>query len=352
MNSFNEMLTDGLTNCAKYMTPVSFKTPAGEQIELRIESIQIARPQVPMAVIDVKNRLTYPTESRQLHTSYMGICTVRVGWTVSGLEKAPIDVDLGEVPIMLKSSACNIGSLKPEEMVKHGEHDTEWGGIFIIKGNERIIRMLLMSRRNYPIAVKRSSWKDRGANFSEIGIMVRTVREDETSYNNVLHFLNNGTAKLMFSQMKMMSYIPICLILRCLMDFTDEQIYCHLVRGYEKDQYYVSCVQTMLRDVHGEGLHTHKDCKSYLGKIFRSKFPEVPEWKTDANITDFILNERILIHLKTHREKFDMLVFMVQKLFQCAQGNYKIENVDSVMMQEVLLSGKYFVFFSKLPGNI
>lgn len=345
LNSFNEMLTDGLANCARYMTPISFKTPAGEQIELRIESIQIARPQVPITVIDVQNRLTYPTESRQLHTSYMGMCTVRVGWTVSGLEKAPIDVDLGEVPIMLKSNACNIGSLKPEEMVKHGEHDTEWGGIFIIKGNERIIRMLLMSRRNYPIAVKRSTWKDRGANFSEIGIMVRTVREDETSYNNVLHFLNNGTAKLMFSQMKMMSYVPICLILRCLVDFTDEQIFRHLVRGHEKDQYYVTCVQTMLRDVHGEGLHTHKDCKSYLGKIFRSKFLEVPEWKTDADVTDFILNERILIHLETHREKFNMLVFMVQKLFQCAQGNYKIENVDSVMMQEVLLSGHLYQKF-------
>ncbi|CAD6998956.1 unnamed protein product [Ceratitis capitata] len=115
LDSFNEMLTHGLENCAKHMIPVSFKTPAGEQIELRIESIQISRPQVPMAVIDVKNRLIYPTESRQLHTSYMGMCSARVAWSVSGLEKAPIDVDLGEVPIMLKSNACNLGALKPEK---------------------------------------------------------------------------------------------------------------------------------------------------------------------------------------------------------------------------------------------
>lgn len=341
LDSFNELIDFGLANIAKYMPPCSFKTPAGEKIDLYVEDIRIAKPQVPLTVLDVKERNIYPTEARQLHKSYTGMCSIKLGWRVDGIEKGAIDVDLGEVPIMLKSKVCNLGNKTPAEMIKHGEHDSEWGGIFIIKGNEKIIRMLLMSRRNFPIAIKRTSWKDRGANFSELGILIRSVREDETSYNNVLHYLNNGTCKLMFSNMKFMAYVPVCLIMKCLVDYTDEEIYKRLISGYEEDQYYSSCVQQMLRDVHAEGLHTYGHCQDYLGQIFRSRFYELPEWYTNTEITDYILQQRILIHLETNKEKFDLLVFMVQKLFQCVQGNAKIENVDSVMMQEVLTSGMF-----------
>lgn len=340
LDSFNEFIEYGLSNVVKHMQPCSFKTPAGEKIDLFLEDIKISQPQVPLSVIDVKDRNIYPTEARQLHKSYTGLCSIKVGWSVGGIKRESIDVNLGEIPIMLKSKACSLSNKSPKEMIKHGEHDSEWGGIFIVKGHERIIRMLLMSRRNFPIAIKRTTWKDRGANFTEMGIMIRSVREDEISYNNVLHYLNNGTCKLMFSNMKIMSYVPVCLIIKCLVNYTDEEIYRRLIHGYEQDQYYLSCIQEMLRGVHAEGLHTSSQCRDYLGQVFRSRFPDLPTWSTNTDIADFIMEERILIHLDRNEEKFNLLVFMIQKLFQCVQGNAKIENVDSVMMQEVLTSGK------------
>lgn len=71
--------------------------------------------------------------------------------------------------------------MKPLELINRKEHADEWGGYFIIKGHERLIRMLLITRRNYPIAVKRSSWKGRGLLFSDLGILIRCAREDHTS---------------------------------------------------------------------------------------------------------------------------------------------------------------------------
>lgn len=71
--------------------------------------------------------------------------------------------------------------MNPKLLVEHGEHEQEWGGYFIIKGLERLIRMLLMTRRNYPIAIKRSGWKGRGIQFSDLGILLRTVRDDNTA---------------------------------------------------------------------------------------------------------------------------------------------------------------------------
>lgn len=84
----------------------------------------------------------------------------------------------------------------------------EMGGYFIVNGNERLIRMLIMPRRNYvslshltcpsdtcshfflflssctflsqPLAIARPSWKNRGALYTEYGIQIRCVRKDQT----------------------------------------------------------------------------------------------------------------------------------------------------------------------------
>lgn len=71
--------------------------------------------------------------------------------------------------------------MSPKELVAHGEHEQEWGGYFIVRGIERLIRMLIMTRRNYPIAIKRPIWKTRGEQFSDLGIFLRSVQEDNTA---------------------------------------------------------------------------------------------------------------------------------------------------------------------------
>lgn len=78
--------------------------------------------------------------------------------------------------------------MKPAQLVAVKEHEQEWGGYFIIKGHERLIRMLLMTRRNYPIAIRRSGWKQRGDQFSDLGILLRSVRDDNTAAVSYLFF--------------------------------------------------------------------------------------------------------------------------------------------------------------------
>lgn len=76
---------------------------------------------------------------------------------------------------------CNLNKLSQKALVKVGEHENEWGGYFVVKGQPRLVRMLLNTRRNYPIAMKRSTWKSRDVNFTDIGVYIRCVSSDETS---------------------------------------------------------------------------------------------------------------------------------------------------------------------------
>ncbi|CAG9824766.1 unnamed protein product [Phaedon cochleariae] len=342
IKSFNYMLDKGLSKAINDMTPIEF-TLNDRKIKLMIGDYSFAKPAVPFGTIGVRNNAIFPTECRQRSATYKGKLMVTVNWFIDGEQQQSFQKDLGDVPIMVKSDCCHLSKMSPKQLVKHGEHEQEWGGTFIVKGNEKLVRMLLMTRRNYPTAIRRSGWKQRGALFSDSGVSIRCVRDDQTGTTNVLHFVTDGTAKLMFSHTKILYYTPLCLMLKCLCDYPDQYIYQKLMQGYEDDMYFADSVRTMLRAVHVENLHTSEECKAYLGKMFRVKFYECPEWSTDIEIADFILKKCILIHLDSNEDKFNMLVFMAQKLFRFAQDKCKIEGADAVMMQEVLLGGHLYL---------
>lgn len=78
--------------------------------------------------------------------------------------------------------------MTPKQLVNCGEHQDEWGGYFIVKGKERLVRLLLGTRRNFPVAVKRNTWKNKDQYFSDIGVMIRCIKDDMTT---IVSLLNN-----------------------------------------------------------------------------------------------------------------------------------------------------------------
>lgn len=50
------------------------------------------------------------------------------------------------------------------------------GGYFICNGIERIIRMLILQRRHYIMALKRSAYLKRGSNYTDAATMIRCAQ--------------------------------------------------------------------------------------------------------------------------------------------------------------------------------
>jgi DNA-directed RNA polymerase I subunit RPA2 len=72
-------------------------------------------------------------------------------------------------------------NLSPHQLAQKNEEMEEIGGYFIINGIEKVVRMIVMPKRNYPLAIIRPSWKIRGPLFTEYGVMMRCVRKDQSA---------------------------------------------------------------------------------------------------------------------------------------------------------------------------
>ena len=207
------------------------------------------------------------------------------------------------------------------------------------------------TRRNYPIAMQRPSWKNRGKNFSDLGVQIDCKKLDMTTVKNVLHFVTTGTCKFMFNVEKELYFIPVIMILKCLTDQSDKQIFDQLAAGTEEnDYYYKGCLKTMLAEPQEEGLFSPEQIKEYIGSMFREKVKYlVPKWYSNQEICDYLLWNSVCIHLnqenklQSNQDKANLIIFMVKKLFSLIQEKSAVEGVDSVMTQELVLGGHLYL---------
>ncbi|KAM8810309.1 DNA-directed RNA polymerase I subunit RPA2 isoform 2-T2 [Eudromia elegans] len=252
---------------------------------------------------------------------------------------------------MVKSKLCNLYNFSAQELIQHHEEEEEMGGYFIINGLEKVVRMLIMPRRNFPLAMMRHKWKNRGPGFTEYGVMLHCVKDEHTAINMNLHYLENGCVMLNFIFQKELFFLPLGFALKALVNFSDYQIFEELIKEKEDDTFYVNCVAEMLRAVLEAGCFTQQNVLNYLGKSFRIKL-NLPEWYSNEQAADFLLNKCICIHLTNRTEKFYLLCMMTRKLHAFAKGECMEDNPDSLMNQEVLTPGQLFLMFLKVSISL
>ncbi|XP_040034006.2 DNA-directed RNA polymerase I subunit RPA2 [Gasterosteus aculeatus] len=344
IDSFDHAVTEGLSRAVQAIPPLEF-TFREDRLTITFVEAAIYTPMVAKGNI-CKELKVFPAECRGRRCTYKGKVVADISWSVNGVPKGIIKQSLGQVPIMVKSKLCNLHGLSPKELVEHHEEAEEMGGYFIVNGNEKVIRMLIMPRRNYPIAMSRPKWKTRGQGYTQYGISMHCVKEEHTAINMNLHYLENGTVMLNFIYQKELFFLPLGFALKALVDFTDFQIYQELIKGREDNSFYKSCASEMLRVVMEEGCITRSKVLNYLGERFRVKL-NLPEWYTNEQCAKFLIEECVCIHLKSDTEKFYLLCMITRKLFTYAKQECMEENLDSITFQEVLTPGKFYLMFMK-----
>ncbi len=199
------------------------------------------------------------------------------------------------------------------DLVKRHEEPEEFGGYFVINGNERLIRYLILPRRNHVISLIRPSFSNRGPSYTEYAVQIRGVRPDQTSVTNTLHYLANGSAMFRFSWRKQEYVIPIMLILKALVDASDKEIFQGVMMEDYDNTFLTGRVELLLRSFKTYTMRTGEQCLEYLGDKFRVVLG-LPEDMPNAAAGAWLMRKMVLVHLESPRDKFRMLMSVVKIL--------------------------------------
>ena len=315
----------------------------GNKLSISVEHVSVSKPMSNDGVLGAVERPVFPSEARQRLSSYKGKLLLKLKWSVNDGEEVITDVrDCGGLPIMLQSNRCHLNKLSPYELVQHKEESDEMGGYFIINGIEKLIRLLIVQRRNHVMAIIRPSFVNRGASYSHFGVQIRSVRPDQTSQTNVLHYLNDGQVTFRFSWRKNEYLIPVVMILKALYDTSDREIFDGVVGSDTSDSFLTDRLELLLRGFKKKypTLRNRVLVLQYIGDKFRSVFQASPD-KSDYEVGQEVIDRIVLVHLGkgNNQDKSRMLMFMLRKLYALVAGECAPDNPDATQHQEILLGG-------------
>jgi DNA-directed RNA polymerase I subunit RPA2 len=110
------------------------------RLDLRIQGVFVDKPALPPTnKFALKNRNIYPAEARERHATYRGKMHARLEWRVNNGDWEELAVDIGYLPVMLRSQKCNISGFSPHQLVQAKEESEEFGGyvsiaVFLVRG--------------------------------------------------------------------------------------------------------------------------------------------------------------------------------------------------------------------------
>ncbi|KAN0050755.1 hypothetical protein ACTA71_003903 [Dictyostelium dimigraforme] len=353
IDSFDFFTDHGIDLVLKDSEPLYFEHNS-TQYKIRFTDLKLSRPTRSIVEKEIK---LFPNESRETGTTYnapfkgvVGLYEVNEademddGTEVDYNKQEPthtFEVDLGRLPIMVKSRYCHLSGMSPEKLIESREEELEQGGYFIVNGNEKVVRMLVMTKANHPVALHRKAWTNRGPGYTKNGITIRCVRPDRSSITNNLHYINDGQTTLRFLYRRQEFFLPATLLLKALKDTTEKEIYENIVQGDNENTFLTDRVELSLREQKINNINTQEEVLDYIGSRFRARTQFPPSF-SNIKIGRWFINQFVFVHLPNYTDKYNLLILMIQKLYAMVGGKCGTDNIDSPAFQEVLLAGHIY----------
>ncbi len=158
-------------------------------IEIKLGKVKVERPNIFEA--DGSSKLITPTEARLRDLSYSAPIFIEI-IVKEGGQFETHEVEVGRIPIIVRSKVCNTHGMSKEELEKEYLDPLDPGGYFIINGNERVMVMTEDLAENQPF-IERGKGKLMLRFFSKRGAYRIPVSVTEAS---------NGILEISFSKFR------------------------------------------------------------------------------------------------------------------------------------------------------
>ncbi|MDW8044069.1 MAG: DNA-directed RNA polymerase subunit B'', partial [Nitrososphaerota archaeon] len=340
--SYEYFVREGLSKLLKSMTPQEIKTKQGVAY-LHFRDVEIGPPTIREVDGSERHYVT-PNECRLRNLSYVAPIFVRVTLKLDEQEIVRSErVQIGVIPILVKSSICPLSKMSNEELLSIGEDPVDPGGYFVINGSERVIVAIEDLAPNKVLITAKE--QNGGTQFSAAVISISYGRQSKVEVT----YKPGGAVRVFFA--KIHKGIPLIVMLRALGMENDKQI-AELVSPLPE-------IQEMLIESfrEAEGIEDKKEALRFLGN--RVAFGYAEEYRVER--AEQMLDNNFLIHLGTNKEarfkKAAMLCDIVGKLLETAAGIRKPDDKDHyankrLKLESQLLTELYRSALNKLVRDI
>jgi len=135
IRSFNDFIENKMQ---EIVTELSDNIP-NEDFEIKLGKIRVGKPN--MIESDGSSRPITPAEIRLRKLTYSAPVWMEMTINYAGQMETE-EVQLGRIPIMMKSGNCNLTGMSEEELIQNYIDPKDHGGYFLINGNERVMVMV------------------------------------------------------------------------------------------------------------------------------------------------------------------------------------------------------------------
>jgi DNA-directed RNA polymerase subunit B len=139
LDSYNEFIKKGLQQIIDEVKRIEVKV-AGVSIPgfyIELGKVEVGEPRIKEAKgFNIK---VTPNECRLRGLTYSAPIYLEMELYKDGNPIGKEKIEIGDIPVMVKSEKCSLSKLNREELVQAGEDPDDPGGYFIINGTERVI---------------------------------------------------------------------------------------------------------------------------------------------------------------------------------------------------------------------
>jgi len=134
ITSFNNFIEKRMQEIVKELSDAL----PNENFEIRLGKVRVGKPNVIES--DGSSKPVTPAEVRLRKLTYSAPIWMEMSINYAGQVESE-EVELGRIPVMVKSKSCNLYKMNEEDLIKNYIDPKDHGGYFLINGNERVMIM-------------------------------------------------------------------------------------------------------------------------------------------------------------------------------------------------------------------
>ena len=305
IDTFNDFIEDGINRVINECD-INLKT---KDFSCKYSFDEVYIPNPTIIKEDRTTRLMYPNEARHSDLTYASPLFVNIKEEIinqSGEKEYNVykRVIIASIPIMLRSSKCNLQKHTDKERITLGECEKDNGGYFLIKGKERVLIGQLRNVYNQPIVLKQKP-SEKYKYICEVRSM-----SEETGHSVLLQVkMGDDDRNIVFSLPYIKESIPVGIVFKAMGFITDKEI---------------------VDIIGGSGMENEKITR-YLKYIFRDSF----FIKTQAEALQYI--SQFTIHIVKDDKKLDYTKQVVENELLPHMGIFATLKEKSVYLGHMVL---------------